>query len=52
LSFHFHCIHLLLIANEAARRAAAEGASPNALTHDAIVAIVMATTAAEAFINE
>ncbi len=48
----FHHIHLLLIAHVAAQRAAADAARPNALTDDALVAIVMAATAAEAFINE
>lgn len=51
-SIHFHHVHLLLIAHKAAERAVADSNRPNALTDDALVAIVMAATAAEAFINE
>ena len=51
-TIHFHHVHLLLIAQQAAQRAASDAARPNALTDDALVAIIMSATAAEAFINE
>jgi len=51
-TIHLHHVHLLLIAHQAARRAADDAARPNALTDNALVAIIMAATAAEAFINE
>lgn len=47
-----HSLTLLHIAFEARNRARIEATRPDALTTDSIVAIIMATTAAEAFINE
>jgi hypothetical protein len=49
---HFHHITLLLIAQKAAQRAADDATRPNALPEDALIAIVMAAMAAEAFVNE
>ena len=49
---HFHHLHLLLIAQGAAVRAATASVQANALTDDALVAIIMSATASEAFINE
>jgi hypothetical protein len=47
-----HCVQLMHIAFDAAERARADAQRPNALTLDSITAIVMASAAAEAFINE
>jgi len=47
-----HCVQLMHIAFDAAERARGDAQRPNALTLDSITAIVMAATAAEAFINE
>jgi hypothetical protein len=53
---HYHSITLLLIAHKAAQRADAQAAAVSsgsvALTEDAVTAITMAVSAAEAFINE
>jgi hypothetical protein len=51
-SVHIHHVHLLLIAQTAAKRAVEDAKRPNALTDDSLIAIVVAATAAEAFINE
>ena len=51
-SLSYHSVPLLLIAHDAARKARADAARPDALTTDSLVAIIMAATAAEAFINE
>jgi len=49
---HFHTIQLFYLARTAALRAREDSKRPNALTDDALVAVVMAAFAAEAFINE
>jgi hypothetical protein len=51
-SVHLHHLHLLLMAHGAAKRSVEDAKRPNALTDDALIAIVVAATAAEAFINE
>lgn len=48
----FHSLELLIIAHVSRNRAREDAQRPNALTLDAIVAVVMAAAAAEAFINE
>src|SRR5881394_335710 len=49
---HVHHVQLLLIAHRSAQRAFEDSKGPDALTDDSLLAIVMVTTAAEAFINE
>jgi len=51
-TFHYHARQLLLIARDAVLRAGIDAERPNALTADAITAIVMSAASTEAFINE
>ena len=52
-SFNLHHLYLLLVAHAAAKRSVEDAKrQPDALTDDALVAIVVAASAAEAFINE
>jgi hypothetical protein len=51
-TFHYHARQLLLIAREAVLRARIDADRPNALTADAITAIVLSAASTEAFINE
>jgi hypothetical protein len=51
-TIHLHARTLLLIARDAVIRARADAQRPNALTADAILAILLSAASAEAFINE
>jgi hypothetical protein len=51
-ALNFHTIELFYIARAAVLRAREDSKRPNALTDDSLVAIVMAASASEAFINE
>ena len=51
-ALNFHTIELFYIARAAVLRAREDAKRPNALTDDTLVAIVMAASASEAFINE
>jgi len=51
-SINFHCIELTHLAYQARDKAREDANRPTALPMDALVALVMAVVAAEAFVNE